>query len=75
MSASWRTDTGHLSCRWNEAGTCTPYNPSWMEECGDIRGSYLPPLPDFANHSPFGSPSWFLPSDLRHRFSAHDSLS
>jgi len=29
-----------------------------MREAADAQGSYLPPLPDFANHSPFGIPSW-----------------
>jgi len=31
-----------------------------MEEKGpEARGSYLPPVPDIANHNPFGGPSWF----------------
>jgi hypothetical protein len=30
-----------------------------MQEASDIQGSYLPPLPDFASHSPFGGAFWF----------------
>src|SRR6516164_8432786 len=62
MNISWRTETGHLSCRWSGAGNWTPYSPNWMKQCCDVRGSYLPPQPDFASHSPFGGPSWFVPS-------------
>jgi hypothetical protein len=36
------------------------YNPRWMQESADIRSGYLPPVPDFASHSPFGgATSWF----------------
>jgi hypothetical protein len=35
-------------------------NPRWMEETSDIQSGYLPPVPDFASHSPFGgATSWF----------------
>jgi hypothetical protein len=26
-----------------------------------MQGAYLPPVPDFASHSPFGGASWFQP--------------
>jgi len=32
-----------------------------MQENPHIQGSYLPPIPDFASHSPFGGPDWFEP--------------
>jgi hypothetical protein len=30
-----------------------------MQEASDVQGSYLPPVPDFASHSPFGGATWF----------------
>jgi len=35
------------------------YRPPWMQESSDAQGSYLPPVPDFASHSPFGGATWF----------------
>jgi hypothetical protein len=32
-----------------------------MQQASEIQGSYLPPVPDFASHSPFGGATWFLP--------------
>ena len=61
MSSSWQMDTGNLACRWSEAGQRIEYNPPWMQETSAMPGSYLPPPPDFATHSPFGGPDWFLP--------------
>jgi len=40
MNASWRTETGHLWCRWSEAVHWTPYIPNWMKDFGDARDSY-----------------------------------
>ena len=54
MRSSWATETGHLACRWSEIGQRVQYNPRWMQEASDTQGSYLPPLPDFVIHSPFG---------------------
>ena len=62
MNVSWKTETGHLLCHWRDLGAWTPYEQNWMTECGNLGGSYLPPLPDFSSHSPFGGPSWFEPS-------------
>ena len=59
MKSSWQTETGHLACRWSEMGQRLPYNAWWIMETPDVHGSYLPPIPDFASHSPFGGPSWF----------------
>jgi hypothetical protein len=61
MKSSWQTDTGTLACRWSEVGQRVQYNSAWMQETSDIQGGYLPPLPDFASHSPFGGASWFEP--------------
>jgi hypothetical protein len=59
MRSSWQSETGHLVCRWSEVGRHGQYNPDWMRDATDIRGSYLPPIPDFASHSPFGGATWF----------------
>jgi hypothetical protein len=56
MRSSWQIEAGHLVCRWSEVGQHLQYNPPWMQEASDVQGSYLPPLPDFASHSPFGGP-------------------
>jgi len=57
---SWQTEAGHLECRWSEAGQRVEYRPGWMEEARDIQSGYLPPITDFATHSPFGgTESWF----------------
>ena len=61
MSSSWQTETGRLVCRWTEAGQRIEYNPPWMREASDAPSGYLPRVPDFASHSPFGGPDWFLP--------------
>ena len=59
IRSSWVIETGRLVCRWFEVGPRFPYNPRWMQETSDPQGSYLPAVPDFASHSPFGGPSWF----------------
>ena len=61
MRSLWQTETGHLACRWSEVGRRVHYNPRWMEEPSDIQSGYLPPVPDFASHSPFGGAFWFQP--------------
>lgn len=54
MTTSWQADTGQLSCRWSEVGQRVQYNPNWMQETSEMQSGYLPPVPDFASHSPFG---------------------
>ena len=69
MTSSWQMKEGHIACRWSSAiQREKKYDPSWMQTNPDIRGSYLPALPDFANHSPFGGPYsfWFLPEQCRY---------
>lgn len=61
MKSCWQMETGHLVCRWSEVGQRFQYNPSWMHETAEIQSGYLPPLPDFASHSPFGGATWFQP--------------
>jgi len=57
---SWQTETGQLACHWSEVGQHVEYNPRWMQDAASIPSGYLPPLPDFASHSPFGgTTSWF----------------
>ena len=62
MASSWHSEKGHLECHWfegKEDGGRIEYRPAWMQQASDVRGSYLPPPPDFPSHSPFGGPSWF----------------
>ena len=61
MRSSWQSETGHLACNWFEVGQRAESNPPWLQELSELHGSYLPSVPDFASHSPFGGPSWFQP--------------
>jgi len=61
MSSSWQMEAKHLACRWSEIGQRLQYNPRWIQEAKDIPSGYLPPVPDFASHSPFGGATWFQP--------------
>ncbi len=70
MRSSWQSKTGHLVCSWSKVDRRIPYNPIWMQDNPNAQGSYLPPTPDFASHSPFVGASWFQRSS-----SARDSAS
>jgi hypothetical protein len=59
MKIQWQTETEQLACRWADPGRYVPYTAPWMREASHVPSGYLPPLPDFASHSPFGGPSWF----------------
>lgn len=59
MLSSWQTETGHLGCRWSFSRDQVQVRPLWMGEGSEMQGAHLPPVPDFASHSPFGGPSWF----------------
>jgi hypothetical protein len=61
MPCSWQTETGHLACHWHVVVPPVPYSPSWMPKSSELQSSYLPPLPRFTAHSPFGGASWFRP--------------
>jgi hypothetical protein len=61
MRSSWQAGTGQLAWHWSEVGQHVRYNPRWMQETLDIQSGYLPPVPDFAGHSPFGGAFWFEP--------------
>ena len=61
MMSSWQSEAGHLALRWSEFGQRDQYRPRWMLENLEALSGYIPPLPDFANHSPFGGVSWFQP--------------
>jgi hypothetical protein len=65
MKSSWQTDTGNLSCRWSEVGQRVQYDSAWIQEMSVVQSGYLPPVPDFASHSPLGSGEWFVPWRLR----------
>jgi hypothetical protein len=59
---------GHLVRRWSGQMERIDYQSPWMQTSADIQSGYLPPIPDFASHSPFGGPSWFwfLPDYYRY---------
>lgn len=60
MESSWQMKEGHLVCRWSAAAVQPgEYCPSWMQVTEEVQSGYLPPVPDFASHSPFGGASWF----------------
>ena len=59
MALSWDVEDEHLACHWSDVGRMLPYHPSWVLEAENVEGSYLEPMPNFAEHSPFGGPSWF----------------
>jgi len=67
MTSSWQIKDGQIACRWSDLTEGVKSNLSWMQASPDIQGSHLPPLPDFANHSPFGGPYsfWFMPEHQR----------
>jgi len=56
---TWSSDGFRIACRWVEVGRPTAYESRWIED--EMKGSYLPPPPDFASHSPFGGATWFTP--------------
>ena len=62
MKTSWQLETGQLACRWSEVGQRDKYHPRWMQETSEAQSGYLPPLPDFTSHSPFGGVAWFQPN-------------
>ena len=61
MMSSWQSEAGHLALRWSEFGQRDQYHPCWMLKSSEPQSGYIPPLPDFANRSPFGGVSWFQP--------------
>jgi hypothetical protein len=65
MKSSWQKNTGNLSCRWSEVGQRVQYASGWIHETSVVQSGHLPPVPDFASHSPFGSGEWFAPWRLR----------
>jgi hypothetical protein len=55
----WVSERGIIACRWTEVGQRMICASQWKEDA--MKGSYLPPPPDFASHSPFGGATWFTP--------------
>jgi len=64
MGSSWQEEKGHLALHWSDAGHRIEYSLRWMQEASEIKGSYLPPVPDFTSHSPFGGATWIYPTPL-----------
>ena len=70
MNSSWQLKDGHIACRWAGLIERSKYESLWAQRTSDILGSYLQPMPDFANHCPFGGPHsfWFLPRQYRYPY-------
>jgi len=68
MTSSWQMKDAHIERRWFGPMEFAKYEAPWMQTSAEAQGSYLAPMPDFANHSPFGGPYsfWFLPEHCRH---------
>lgn len=67
MKTSWQTETGHLECRWSEAGERLRYNAPWLQDASrSLQRKACPVLPDFRRRSPFG---WYVLECLRSAFS------
>ena len=66
MKTSWNSKTGALECRWDDLWPTnsrrSDENQLKAPEDSKMQGSYLPPPPDFASHSPFGGATWFYPN-------------
>jgi hypothetical protein len=66
MKTAWQTETGSLECRWAGLPDRKPYNSAWFQQASsEAYESALPPVPDFAAHSPLGSGEWFVPWSAR----------
>lgn len=68
MNSTWQVKDGRIACRWFGLTERVKYESPSMQTGSDNQSSYLPPMPDFANHSPFGGPYsfWFLPKRYRY---------
>jgi len=65
MKSSCQAETGRLGWQWSDVGPRVPQIPGWLQELAEMPSSYIPPVPDFASHSPFGGPAWFQPQSAR----------
>lgn len=55
MNLSWRSEKGHLICRWSGAGEHAPYSPEWMQVTANVNPMIpAPTFLDFTRVSPFG---------------------
>jgi hypothetical protein len=64
MRSSWHDETGRLAWRWSGVGRGVQEPPQWLLEFSEMPSGHLPPVTDFASHSPFGGPSWFQPHPI-----------
>jgi len=63
MTSTWQIKDGRLVRSWFGQVERTEYESFVLESTSNIQSGYLPAMPDFSSHSPFGAPSgfWFLP--------------
>lgn len=65
MISSWQMKDGRLTRFWTGQVERYEYESPVMQPSPNIQSGYLPPMPDFESHSPFGGPAgfWLLPRD------------
>ena len=66
MKILWQSESGGLVCRWSdllESDQST--SPVAREASTGVYARFVPPMPDFAAHSPLGSGEWFVPWNSR----------
>ena len=74
MKTSWQAESGGLTCRWSDIlEGDTSDSPTTLQSSTGTTGTFVPPMPDFAAHSPLGSGEWFVPWAAR--WSVQRSLS
>lgn len=62
MATAWKSEEGHLVCRWSEVGEQAPYNAPWMQATQNVNPKpHGPACLDFKRLSPFGGPNWYDP--------------
>jgi len=62
MASIWKQESGRLKLHWSHLAQSVRYEPVWICDVGIPPSSYVSPLPDFSNRSPFGGVAWFQPN-------------
>jgi len=60
MTTQWSFHGNRIVSRWADISPAADHL-DMQEDAPQISGSYLPPPPDFASHSPFGGATWLAP--------------
>jgi len=65
MKTSWEMESGRLTHRWTEIDENVEFTLLLAREDSEMLSSHLPTLPNFASHSPFGNPLFWVAPHLR----------